>query len=235
MEPRFKWIAFVEGDEKKYGAYSMDHLALVPSDGSSAPSRFKASEDLDRGVSSPRFTSDGKAIQFLVTDDRSVYPMKASLSGGAAQRLLNPPVVFSELELQRRARHRDVGRRHESRGDTCLGRKFVALTHQMMHSLQSWISASLKKLTSRVRTERKSGRCLLIPSVTLKERKVPLLLRIHGGPNAQDQHTFSAERQMFAANGYAVLAVSYRGSSGRGQKFSRAIFADWGNYECRIY
>src|SRR5688572_31443543 len=31
--------------------------------------------------------------------------------------------------------------------------------------------------------------------------------------------------------GYAVLAVNYRGSAGRGQKFSRAIFADWGNYE----
>ena len=39
------------------------------------------------------------------------------------------------------------------------------------------------------------------------------------------------EAQWFAANGYAVLAVNYRGSSGRGQKFSRAIFADWGHYE----
>jgi dipeptidyl aminopeptidase/acylaminoacyl peptidase len=61
--------------------------------------------------------------------------------------------------------------------------------------------------------------------------KVPLLLRIHGGPNSQEQHTFSFERQLFAANGYAVLAVNYRGSAGRGQKFSRAIFADWGHYE----
>jgi dipeptidyl aminopeptidase/acylaminoacyl peptidase len=60
---------------------------------------------------------------------------------------------------------------------------------------------------------------------------LPLLLRIHGGPNGQDQHSFSIERQFFAANGYAVLNVNYRGSSGRGQKFSRAIFADWGNYE----
>jgi dipeptidyl aminopeptidase/acylaminoacyl peptidase len=61
--------------------------------------------------------------------------------------------------------------------------------------------------------------------------KVPLLLRIHGGPNGQDQHSFQFERQFFAANGYAVLAVNYRGSSGRGQKYSRAIFADWGHYE----
>jgi dipeptidyl aminopeptidase/acylaminoacyl peptidase len=61
--------------------------------------------------------------------------------------------------------------------------------------------------------------------------KVPLLLRIHGGPNSQDQHSFSLDRQLFAAYGYAVLAVNYRGSSGRGQKFSRAIFANWGHYE----
>jgi dipeptidyl aminopeptidase/acylaminoacyl peptidase len=61
--------------------------------------------------------------------------------------------------------------------------------------------------------------------------KVPLLLRIHGGPNGQDAHTFSTERQMFASNGYAVLAVNYRGGSGRGQKYSRAILADWGRLE----
>ena len=61
--------------------------------------------------------------------------------------------------------------------------------------------------------------------------KVPLLLRIHGGPNGQDAHSFSPERQFFAAHGYAVLAVNYRGSSGRGQNYSRAIFADWGHFE----
>src|SRR5215208_4646265 len=35
--PDSKWIAILEGEEKKYGAYSMEHLALVPADGSSAP------------------------------------------------------------------------------------------------------------------------------------------------------------------------------------------------------
>src|SRR6185295_1906113 len=78
-----------------FGAYSMDHLALVATDGSSAPTRVKATEDLDRGVSSPRFSQDGKSIRFLITDDRSVYPGEASLSGGAVKRLLSPPTVIS--------------------------------------------------------------------------------------------------------------------------------------------
>ena len=39
------------------------------------------------------------------------------------------------------------------------------------------------------------------------------------------------ERQFFAAHGYVVLAINYRGSSGRGTAFARSIWADWGNKE----
>jgi dipeptidyl aminopeptidase/acylaminoacyl peptidase len=62
-------------------------------------------------------------------------------------------------------------------------------------------------------------------------QKLPLILWIHGGPNGQDDHSFDDEREYFAANGYAVLQVNYRGSSGRGSKYQKAIYGDWGNYE----
>jgi dipeptidyl aminopeptidase/acylaminoacyl peptidase len=39
------------------------------------------------------------------------------------------------------------------------------------------------------------------------------------------------ERQLFAAHGYAVLNVNYRGSTGRGHAYSTAINADWGQKE----
>ena len=58
-----------------------------------------------------------------------------------------------------------------------------------------------------------------------------MLLRIHGGPSGQDQHSFSFERELLAANGYLVLNVNYRGSNGRGEAYQRAIYADWGNKE----
>jgi len=88
-------IVFTEGDERKYGAYSMEHLVFVPSDGSAQPSRVKAVEDLDRGVSGLRVSSDGKSANALVTDDRSVYPV--SITRTAVVRLMNPPVVVSSL------------------------------------------------------------------------------------------------------------------------------------------
>jgi len=61
--------------------------------------------------------------------------------------------------------------------------------------------------------------------------KVPTILFIHGGPNGQDGHNFAFERQWFAAHGYAEINVNYRGSSGRGQDYAKAIFADWGHLE----
>jgi dipeptidyl aminopeptidase/acylaminoacyl peptidase len=72
---------------------------------------------------------------------------------------------------------------------------------------------------------------LTVPPGYDKTKKYPTLLRIHGGPNGQDAHSFAFERQIFAANGYAVINVNYRGSSGRGMQYSQSIFADWGNRE----
>jgi len=230
--PDSKWIAFTDTDEKKYGAYSMEHLSLVASDGNSAPARFKASEDLDRGVSSPKFTSDGKAIQFLVTDDRSVYPMKANLSGGAAQRLMNPPVVIGNWNFNGgRAVAMSGGDTKAGEINVWEGNSLRQLTHQNDAFFAELDLGATEEVNFQSKDGTTVGGLLTYPVGYVKGTRVPLLLRIHGGPNAQDQHTFSAERQFFAANGYAVLAVNYRGSSGRGQKFSRAIFADWGNYE----
>ncbi len=60
---------------------------------------------------------------------------------------------------------------------------------------------------------------------------VPMILFIHGGPNGQDEHSFDFLRQWLATKGYAELNVNYRGSSGRGQAYAKAIAADWGHYE----
>jgi dipeptidyl aminopeptidase/acylaminoacyl peptidase len=49
---------------------------------------------------------------------------------------------------------------------------------------------------------------------------------IHGGPHGQNGPAFNFKNQVYAAHGYAVLNVNYRGSTGYGQKFADAVFAD---------
>ncbi len=59
----------------------------------------------------------------------------------------------------------------------------------------------------------------------------PTIAYVHGGPVSQDGFDFDATSQMLAAQEYLVVNPNYRGSSGRGKQFSRAIYADWGNLE----
>lgn len=230
--PDGRWLAFLEGGERQYSAYNMEHLSLVPSDGSSAPARVKALEELDRGVSSPYFSADGKWISLLVADDRSVYPARVNLSGGGVERLLSPPVVVSSWANAK-------GHVAALSGSDTQPTEVYALDggtpRRLTHQNDSLVAELEVAPTEEVSFKSKDGTevhgLLTRPVGYVAGTRVPLLLRIHGGPNGQDQHSFSVERQWFAANGYAVLAVNYRGSAGRGQKYSRAIFADWGHYE----
>jgi len=230
--PDGKRIAFLESDEKKYGAYSLQHLAIVASDGASAPVRVKAVEELDRGVSGPRFSEDGTSVSFLVTDDRSVYPARVSLAGGGVERLLPPPVAVSSWTVEGGCSAMLSGGDARYTEVQALERSTLRqLTHQNDALFAELEVAATEEVSFKSKDGTEVHGLLTRPVGYAAGTKVPLLLRIHGGPNGQDQHSFSTERQLFAANGYAVLAVNYRGSSGRGTKYSRAIFADWGHYE----
>lgn len=230
--PDGKWIAFLEGDDKKYGAYNMEHLAIVSADGSGAPQRVKAVEALDRGVSAPRFAGDGSSIGFVVTDDRSAYPARATVSGGTVERLLTPPVVVSSVtSASGRTAALSGGARKHTEVYAIEGSSLRQLTHQNDALFAEMELGSTEDVSFASKDGTEVHGLLTKPAGYTPGSKLPLLLRIHGGPNGQDGYSFSFERQWFAANGYAVLAVNYRGSAGRGAKFSRAIFADWGHYE----
>jgi len=49
--------------------------------------------------------------------------------------------------------------------------------------------------------------------------KAPVVISIHGGPEAQYQPTYNAVMQYFVHNGYAVIAPNVRGSSGYGKSY----------------
>ena len=72
---------------------------------------------------------------------------------------------------------------------------------------------------------------LTLPAGYVQGQRYPAVLWIHGGPTSQDSHEIDTMRQWIAAQGYAVLAVNYRGSSARGDAYGTAIAADWGNKE----
>ena len=227
--PDGKTIAYVQGDEPRYYAYNLSRLAVIPATGGTPR---VLTESLDRAVSSPVWTTDGKAILVIVEDDRAQYLARVPSSGGAVEPLTTGRRVVNSPSLG-------------SDG----GAAIVASTSSEPYEVFAVEDGKLRKLTSQnawsagvafakvedvtftTRDGATVNGLLSRPATAPAGEKLPLILWIHGGPNGQDDHAFDDEREYFAANGYAVLQVNYRGSSGRGSKHQKAIYADWGNLE----
>jgi dipeptidyl aminopeptidase/acylaminoacyl peptidase len=228
--PDGKQIAYLTGDELKYYAYTQEKLAVIPAAGGQ-PKLY--AESLDRGVSSPSWSVDGSTLTFLVEDDRSQYPAALTLSTGKVERLVSGPRVIDSLSS-----NADGGFAVLASTDSEMP-EVAALEHgklrRLTHQNDAWMSQLIlgptEEFTSTSRDGTEVHGLIFKPPTYVPGQKYPTLLRIHGGPNGQDEHSFDFERQLFAANGYVVLGVNYRGSSGRGSAYQKAIFADWGNKE----
>ena len=225
--PNSKAIAYTQGAKPEHALYSQEKPAVVTLDGKVSYPAAK----LDRSVSQPCFLSDGKLL-YLVSDDRSEYPAEVEMVGHGAHRLLAEAGTTSALECV--AAHVVVN--HQD--DTHFGELYALegsslrqLTHGNDALLAELLLAPTEDFTSKSKDGTEVHGLLTKPLGYRMGDKVPTILFIHGGPNGQDGHNFAFERQWFAAHGYAEINVNYRGSSGRGQDYSTAIFADWGNKE----
>jgi dipeptidyl aminopeptidase/acylaminoacyl peptidase len=71
---------------------------------------------------------------------------------------------------------------------------------------------------------------LLKPPNFNKEAKYPVKFLIHGGPQGQwgDEWSYRWNAELFAADGYVVIMVNPRGSTGYGQAFVDGVNKDWG-------
>jgi dipeptidyl aminopeptidase/acylaminoacyl peptidase len=58
--------------------------------------------------------------------------------------------------------------------------------------------------------------------------RVPVVVAIHGGPEAQERPVYSPVYQYLVSRGIAVLATNIRGSTGYGKSYQRLVQRDWG-------
>ncbi|HXG56306.1 MAG TPA: S9 family peptidase [Vicinamibacterales bacterium] len=228
--PDGKSIAYLLGDEVKYSAYDQSKLAVVPVAG--GQSRILA-DTLDRPVSSVSWGADGTSLVFVVVDDRAQHLARVTAAGGRVEKLIdgrrtvsNPSGGADGHFAVLASTATDLPEVHALEGGTL--RK---LTRQNDAWMKEVALGTTEDFTSTSKDGTVVNSVLVKPNGFDASRKYPLLLRIHGGPNGQDAHAFNFERELFAAHGYAVIAVNYRGSNGRGNAFQKAIFADWGNKE----
>src|SRR4029077_3181495 len=84
--PDGKWIAYLQGGPPKLIYYGVERLAVVPAAGGAAR---VVSPDLDRWVSKPRWSRDGRSILFLLEDDGHYHLARVPADGGPVERLVS--------------------------------------------------------------------------------------------------------------------------------------------------
>lgn len=228
-------LVFVQGAERKYTAYILDRLAVAEVTSGRV---HTLTGGLDRAVLSPAITADGRAIEFAVEDDGYQYPAEVPLAGGAITRLAGRVVV---TQLAAAGGHTAVLAASDRSPVEVYALESGNLRPLSAHNralFDELTLGSVQDIAFRSRDGTQIHGQVVKPPDYVPGRRYPTIVWIHGGPNGQDDHSLELEgygpqleRQLFATHGYVVLAINYRGSSGRGVKFARSIFADWGDKE----
>src|SRR5438309_1241523 len=186
---------------------------------------------LDRRIGRPRFSADGRSIYFIADDDGTENLCRIGVTGGEVTHPIGGRLVVASYSLSKdgaiAAQISTLDRPDEiflsnEKDLTRLTKTNDALFSQLRLAQADYVHFKSKDGTS------VSG-YLYKPVDYAPGKKVPTLLNPHGGPVGQYSASFYHLAQLYAANGYAVLLPNPRGSSGYGQKFCEAIFADWGN------
>ena len=228
-------LAFLQGAEAKFNAYIMDSLAVLEvKSGEVRP----LTDRLDRAVLSPAFAADGRSLEFAVEDDGNQYPARVTLASAAIERLAGPMVVH---ELAAAAGHTAVLVSSDRAPVEVYALEKGQLRPLSAHNQALFAElqlGSVEDISFRSRDGTAVHGQLVKPPDYVSGRRYPTIVWIHGGPNGQDDHSLELqgygpplERQLFATHGFVVLAINYRGSTGRGAKFARSILADWGHKE----
>jgi dipeptidyl aminopeptidase/acylaminoacyl peptidase len=232
-------IAVLLGDVDKYYAYDQNKLALVPVPDEAAPpvaAPVILMPQLDRAVSSPAWSADGSRISFLVEDDRRqqvamvpvspvpTHTVERVTTGNHVVRAISPGKDGHFAALM-------TTPAHPAEIFALEGGQFRQLTNHNQALLEEVRLGTTEDFQSKSRDGTEVHGLIVKPASSVAGRRYPMILLIHGGPNGQDEHDFDFEREFLAAHGYVVLAVNYRGSSGRGSAYQKAIYADWGRLE----
>ncbi|MEK7266586.1 MAG: S9 family peptidase [Pseudomonadota bacterium] len=226
--PDGKHIAYVSSVAPKLLWYATNHLAIIDAAGGDAR---LVTQSLDRNIDRPRFTASGDSVIATVEDNAEQKVAVISLSTGQAQPLIAGADTVFEFDLHPSG----AIAAPVSRPD--LPSEIFLYTDSKL-TQATWINdAALKgvKFSTPLNVTFKSFdgatvQGFIYPPVNGR-KKAPGFLFIHGGPTGQYDHSFDRTAQFFAANGYAVIMPNPRGSTGWGQDFAAALFADWGGVD----
>ena len=227
VSPDGRTIAYIHADSTDHSAWAESKLWMMSADGSNA---HAVSGKLDRPISGVTWAPDNSGVYFNVESEgsKNLYfgnstgqhraltsgkhfltvtaVNKAGLAVGVRSTPTKPNDVIT-FTVPKSGTVASFAQLTSVNDDVLLGKQ-LAQSEEIWYTskdglrIQGWI---------------------VKPPDFDASKKYPLMLEIHGGPQAMYNVGFSFARQDHAANGYVTLYTNPRGSTGYGEKFTNEI------------
>jgi dipeptidyl aminopeptidase/acylaminoacyl peptidase len=222
VSPDGKTIAYL-GFTKNGDSYRVADLYTMSADGSNQTLR---SGGFDREPQHLDWASDSSAIYFTAEDHGNVHLYSWSNHGGVHALTSGPEVVVNAsagrggVVFVRSDFHSpgDVEIINPSRPKEA--KKLTHLNDELLHGMAV---ANEEEISVDSSGGAHIQGWVVKPAGFDSSKHYPLLLEIHGGPHGMFSVAFNPAFQNFAANGYVILYINPRGSTGYGSAFGNSI------------
>jgi dipeptidyl aminopeptidase/acylaminoacyl peptidase len=229
--PDGKYIAYLA---QARPGYESDRFRLVLYNRGTGQ-RSSLTENFDRWVGSYTWAPDSKSIYWVSADkgDQPIYALAVGAPGASPRELARgtnddititrdgKTLVFTRMSVRA---PNEIWTLASGGGPAqpLTSVNAAVLSQIEMPEMQSfWFMGA-----ERTRVEG----FLIKPPGFKPQQKYPVKFLIHGGPQGAwgDDWSYRWNPELFAASGYVVVMINFRGSTGYGQRFIDEINGDWG-------
>ena len=203
------------------------HVWLMNADGSN---RREVGGVIDNRQGPPQWAPDGSAVYFTVQEGGSNHLVRLPIAGGQPEYIVKDVGGVGGWSVGKNGAvaytfttPRDASELYYKSGSAA-ARKLTDVNQELLAGKSI---AEVESFTFVSNDNRFDVEAFLTKPIGMTATsKHPLIVVIHGGPHGANGPGFNFKNQIYAAHGYAVLNVNYRGSTSYGQKFSDAVFGD---------
>ena len=224
--PDSQQLVWLSSNESKWFFYAPSQLSVANIN----TKKVRQLARIDRFFYLPKWSPDGQSIYALIEQDRYTSLAKIDASSGSIDYLNKAEHFTMDYDIASQGHIALLNSNPQRPFEImALDKAMRPLSHH-----NAWLQERQLASTQAFSFNNQGheiGGLLMLPLNYQAGQLVPTIFRIHGGPVYQFSHEFMSDWQIYAAQGYAVVGINPRGSSGKGFDFSKAIYADWGNLD----
>jgi dipeptidyl aminopeptidase/acylaminoacyl peptidase len=207
------------------------HSTVMVTPVAGGPSR-EVLQGFDYSAGAPHWSGDGRTIYFTTGVKTESHVFAVAASGGTPRALTSGMAVNGDFDVSRdgtRVAWVSEDPRHPSDlwASLLAGGAPAKLT-----DINPGVAGAAIAPSEVIRWKGPDGweieGVLVKPADYQEGRRYPLIVEAHGGPHGRQSVGFNPLWQLFAANGFMVLAPNFRGSGGYSQSFVDSDRDDWG-------